>query len=703
MFKSVLEGIRVQQDYDDHGFDSEDSKEKSDSEPDGGIRVHQDYNDHGFDSEDSKETSDSEPDGQTNMEYVNKFRDFTKTSDSDLINAFEKLRLRCSQTWNSKLESRTQDFHFKILLLKQGNTAKYIDAEIYKSYEVKELNDSKDLIMSPNLWDMYVKSAGLELRQVLHHFSTYIPFEGRPFIRLWLEALAPCFSRWILLSDSAEAKVIDTLKNFLGAFGQPGIVVCLADKGEKLLKTLQDSARSVEALGRGTVERYYWKRLAEASCGGNKDWRTLASIPNKELEKSQLDILPKNWLIDSTDFVHVFANIVSTEIRDSFKQRLDEIVDGNKIDGYVHAGPAKTLERSIAKCHEYRSEYRHGMHSIRWSNFRKSFKETYGRSAKRPSDFVWNIVDFARCSIILPDASELLKTKELLKEHFKIVCVKNGYSSDNPVKGSGYRDIKLLVEVEFDNLILRKVPQVEGKINLICEIQLMCEKWLQNKKTTSLSYKVLRARNLKEFLSDFAKYLRKSSDEDKFVEMDTKTVVKNGWRNLAKMYNFDSINGDELLLDACNYGWNAAGVECLVNRANVNLEIKNSVGRTAAILATINGHDNILKTLINLRSNIEAWDRWDRRPIHYAVLHNRENCVRLLLNANCSRTKRTFQLGTPLDLCKNKPEKQRILKLLKGEHVPPLKKKSKKLGKDRYYQKSCDGRIIDELFRYAKR
>ena len=51
--------------------------------------------------------------------------------------------------------------------------------------------------------------------------------------------------------------MIQTLKNFLGAFGQPGIVVCLADKGAKLLKTLQDSARSVEALGRGTVERYY--------------------------------------------------------------------------------------------------------------------------------------------------------------------------------------------------------------------------------------------------------------------------------------------------------------------------------------------------------------------------------------------------------------------------------------------------------------
>jgi hypothetical protein len=80
----------------------------------------------------------------------------------------------------------------------------------------------------------------------------------------------------------------------LGSFGQPGIVVCLEDKGRKLMKTLQKSARSVEAMGRGVVEQYYWKRLAESSCGGNEDWHTLSKIPNKELVKSQLDTLPNN-------------------------------------------------------------------------------------------------------------------------------------------------------------------------------------------------------------------------------------------------------------------------------------------------------------------------------------------------------------------------------------------------------------------------
>ena len=115
---------------------------------------------------------------------------------------------------------------------------------------------------------MDTRERALELSEILRHFTIYAPFEGRPFVRAWLEALIPCFARWILLSDSMENKVIDTLKFFLGAFGQPGIVVCLADKGESMLKILKNAARSVEALGRGTVERYYWKRLTESSCGG---------------------------------------------------------------------------------------------------------------------------------------------------------------------------------------------------------------------------------------------------------------------------------------------------------------------------------------------------------------------------------------------------------------------------------------------------
>ena len=142
----------------------------------------------------------------------------------------------------------------------------------------------------------------LEFSEIVHHFTMFAPFEGRPFVRAWLEALIPCFSRWTLMSDSKEnQKEKDTLIYFLGAFGQPGVIVCLADKGESILKILKKSAKSVEALGRGTVERYYWKRLAESFCGGDSGWKKLASIETMPLTKSQLDYVPEDWLSDASD------------------------------------------------------------------------------------------------------------------------------------------------------------------------------------------------------------------------------------------------------------------------------------------------------------------------------------------------------------------------------------------------------------------
>merc|ERR1719233_156338 len=380
------------------------------------------------------------------MDFVNKFRDFQKISQDDLENAFSKLRWRCPNTWKCKLQVCARNFHKKIMTLRDGDFSEFIDPSKYEAYEVNKQDNPWDLIISPNLWHMDTKEAVMNIRQVIHHFTIYAPFEGRPFIRAWLEALVPCFCRWILLSDSAEDKENITLKNMLGAFGQPGIVVCLADKGKKLLQTLQDSARSVEALGRGTVERYYWKRLAESSYGGNKDWSTLSNIPNKDLVLSQLNTLPKDFLLDSTDIVHAFANILSPKISSIFEKRVNETIRLSKVEGDVHPGPAKTLARSIAKCHEYQSDYRSDKTSSRWINFCNTFQDVYGRSPENHTDFVWNIVDFARCSVIVRGAGDLLKVKKVIEDQFKVVCIKNGYNREAHVKGSGYRDMKILVE-----------------------------------------------------------------------------------------------------------------------------------------------------------------------------------------------------------------------------------------------------------------
>jgi len=108
------------------------------------------------------------------------------------------------------------------------------------------------------------------------------------------------------------------------------------------------------------------------------------------------------------------------------------------------------------------------------SRFGKKFAEVFGREPEKPDDFVWNIVDFARCSIIVSSARELLKLQKLIKKRFNVVGMKNGYSSSVEAKASGYRDFKMLVQVEFDNLKLRNV--VEKKIVMICEVQLILAK-----------------------------------------------------------------------------------------------------------------------------------------------------------------------------------------------------------------------------------
>ena len=141
----------------------------------------------------------------------------------------------------------------------------------------------------------------------------------------------------------------------------------------------------------------------------------------------------------------------------------------------IKPGPAKTLSRSLAKSLEYRAEYFANKSSKRWCKFEERFEKVFGRSPTKPEDFVWNVLDFARCSITVPSARELLNVKEIVEQNFSVVRVKNGYNSNIDAKGSGYRDMKLLVEVEFENLELKNIPKVEVKTRMICEIQLVCE------------------------------------------------------------------------------------------------------------------------------------------------------------------------------------------------------------------------------------
>jgi len=75
--------------------------------------------------------------------------------------------------------------------------------------------------------------------------------------------------------------------------------------------------------------------------------------------------------------------------------------------------------------------------------------------------------------------------------------------------------------------------------------------------------------------------------------------------------------------------------------------------------------------LIKLKSDIDSKIRNGHTPLNYAINKNHEDCVRMLINAGCSLTSKVGN-WTPLDLAK-RYGRERVVKLLKKEHVPHLK------------------------------
>ena len=327
------------------------------------------------------------------------------------------------------------------------------------------------------------------------------------------------------------------------------------------------------------------------------------------LEICQLEHLPKNWLVDSSDWVHVFAKAVSPEISRSFKKMVMETVV--RQDYKVHDGPAKTFARTLAKCREYYSTLRKD-HPARFKNFVNKFEGTFGRKPGKVQDYVWNVVNFARCSINVPDAKDVLNVKRMVEKDrkFTIVSVKNGYSKRFYVTSSGYRDLKLLVKVEFDNLELRGIPNVESKTILVCELQILCEKWLDNKKITSLSYKILRAETLNSMFEDFAKYRTREYFQDLLAYFSATETIKNGWRNLAKVADFQQYDPNELLCFSSIGGWSREGVSYLLENKKANIETRyedyNAYGNTPLILAAKHGRHKIVQHLLSYGCDINA-------------------------------------------------------------------------------------------------
>ena len=225
--------------------------------------------------------------------------------------------------------------------------------------------------------------------------------------------MMPVLCSWILQSVN-KGDCSTVLKHFLAGFGQPGIVTCLED-GDQILRTLKYAAKAVEANGRGKVENIYNRKLMTASITGDANrWLELTEVNDKRLHLSQLDVLPPNFVHPTRDATSVITQIIAPQLKLLFEKKVIEAVKSLSV-GEIKAGPAKTFDRSQAKCKEYMKDSRIERGNDRWMNFENKFSQTFGRRPKHYSDFLFNIMDFARCSVTCETAANLLETKAALE------------------------------------------------------------------------------------------------------------------------------------------------------------------------------------------------------------------------------------------------------------------------------------------------
>jgi len=184
----------------------------------------------------------------------------------------------------------------------------------------------------------------------------------------------------------------------------------------------------------------------------------------------------------------------------------------------LHPGPEKTLDRIKQKGKDYVKDLgnEEEKSNPRWvallehaPNRRSTGEVTLAIKCYGA------ILDYCRCSVTCKTPDDLVNTIAKLKKSLDVVGTKNGYSPEAFVPPSGYRDAKVIVRLTVsEDIMLQKPGDADKKevtvpkgTAFLCEIQLVLEAWVENKKASSLHYKLRRAKDFYALASDFQKYL----------------------------------------------------------------------------------------------------------------------------------------------------------------------------------------------------
>ena len=79
-------------------------------------------------------------------------------------------------------------------------------------------------------------------------------------------------------------------------------------------------------------------------------------------------------------------------------------------------------------------------------------------------------------------------------------------------------------------------------------------------------------------------------------------------------------------------------MKVLLEHPKVNVDGKDSSGRTALHLACSEGHVKVCRLLLNFGANIEAVSADKTTPLHYAILHGHSEVATMIL----TRGKKTY-------------------------------------------------------------
>jgi len=383
-----------------------------------------------------------------------------------------------------------------------------------------------------------VLGTGSNLAGIVRAFGIYGGSTAGVVLNFWWRASLPSLTNWVKTLWQGKDHGRTTVQRILGAFGQPGGLLWIDDSTKSLFfETLRRAAKYVEAIGRGDVEGFYWDQmwragLASGSRGDRLDpMLQLAAIENKKLEHSQLDFIDPKSIIPGSDIPSVLGEVIAEGLHDPFFKAIKSLVTKNQT---VKPGPPKTPARIRVKAAEYKEEYELKNGDVKWRKYRDSFINAFNAEPKMPYDFAFQVVDLARVSVTFNQPVDLINFLNSIKKSssFEILSIKNLFRENFKVKPSGYRDLKLLVKFSCPSTLFGDFfssEKIKEDMSFVCEIQCMLKKWVNNKKQTSLSYKLLRAGNVNDCLSDFRKYVKEEEQKvEDFSEEQLKREVQQG-------------------------------------------------------------------------------------------------------------------------------------------------------------------------------